>query len=125
MSRLRRWRPSARGARSPLVEAHLDGRDSELKESVIAVEVFGRRPDYGPKLDAIVRTEAMRLRARLSKYYADEGSRKPVIIDLPKGGYRPVFRPRAQGQGEGNGRGCPFWCCRVASTKDWQGSVTR
>src|SRR5215831_9199520 len=27
-----------------VVERHLEGRDHELKESVIAVEVFGRRP---------------------------------------------------------------------------------
>ena len=30
-----------------VVEHHLTGKDSELKESVIAVEVFGRRPDHG------------------------------------------------------------------------------
>ena len=78
-----------------LVERHLEGKDSELKESVIAVEVFGRKAGYDPKLDAIVRTEAVRLRARLEKYYQAEGSRDPLIIELPKGGYRPVFRERA------------------------------
>ena len=31
-----------------LIEKHLEGRDGELKESVIGVEVFGRRPDYDP-----------------------------------------------------------------------------
>jgi hypothetical protein len=40
-----------------LIEKHLAGRDDELKESVIGVEVFGRRPDYDPKSDPIVRTE--------------------------------------------------------------------
>ena len=75
-----------------LIERHLEGRDNELKESVIAVEVFGRSPGYDPKLDGIVRTEAMRLRARLDKYYAAEGSQDALIIELPKGGYRPVLR---------------------------------
>src|SRR5215471_17527714 len=75
-----------------LVERHLEGRDAELKESLIAIEVFHRRPDYDPKQDAIVRTEAVRLRARLLRYYAGEGSRAPVIIELPKGGYIPAFR---------------------------------
>ena len=70
-----------------LVERHLEGRDDELKESLIAIQVFDRRPDYDPKQDAIVRTEAVRLRARLRRYYAGEGSRAPVIIELPKGGY--------------------------------------
>jgi TolB-like protein/Tfp pilus assembly protein PilF len=77
-----------------LVERHLEGRDAELKESVIAVEVFGRDAGYDPKLDAIVRTEAIRLRSRLNKYYETAGSRDPLIIELPKGGYRPVVRER-------------------------------
>jgi serine/threonine-protein kinase len=77
-----------------LVERHLEGRDTELKESVIAHEVFGREADYDPKLDAIVRTEAVRLRARLEKYYQADGSQDAWIIDLPKGGYRPVLRQR-------------------------------
>lgn len=78
-----------------LVERHLEGRDGELKESVIAVEVFGRKPDYDPKVDAIVRTEAVRLRKRLAAYYANEGSRDEIVIELPKGGYRPVIRRHA------------------------------
>ncbi len=74
-----------------VVERHLDGRDDELKESVIAMEVFGNR-DYDPKQDSIVRTEAGRLRARLAEYYVGQGSGDPVILELPKGGYVPVFR---------------------------------
>ena len=76
-----------------LVERHLEGKDQELKESLIGVEVFGRRPDYDPKLDSIVRTEAVRLRARLSQYYASEGTQDPVVIEVPKGGYVPRCRP--------------------------------
>jgi TolB-like protein/tetratricopeptide (TPR) repeat protein len=80
-----------------LVERQLEGRDSELKESLIGVEVYGRRPDYDPKLDSTVRSEMARLRARLSKYYTTEGSQDPLVIDLPKGGYVPVFREPAFG----------------------------
>lgn len=75
-----------------LVERQLEGRAGELKESVIGVEVFGRKPDFDPKIDSTVRTEAVRLRARLSKYYATEGSQDPIVIELPKGGYVPSFR---------------------------------
>jgi TolB-like protein/Flp pilus assembly protein TadD len=74
-----------------VVERHLEGREHELKESVIGIEVC-RNPDYDPKQDSIVRTEAGRLRARLTEYYAHEGSGDPVIIELPKGGYTPVLR---------------------------------
>ena len=79
-----------------LVQRHLEGRDEELKESVIGVEVFGRDPEYNPKFDPIVRTEARRLRARLSEYYGGEGQADTVRIELPKGGYVP--RVRGMGQ---------------------------
>src|SRR5262245_29699745 len=75
-----------------VVERHLEGRDQELKESLIAIEVFGRQPGYDSKQDPIVRTEASRLRARLSEYYLAQGKDDPVIIELPKGGYIPVVR---------------------------------
>ena len=77
-----------------LVDRHLEGRDEELKESLIAYEVFGRRPDYDPKRDSIVRTEAARLRGRLAEHYADAGRHSSVILEIPKGGYVPVFRYR-------------------------------
>jgi len=76
-----------------LVERRLEGRDDELKESVIGVEVFGRRPDYDLRRDAIVRTEAGRLRARLSEYYLRKGNDNALVIELPKGGYVPAFLP--------------------------------
>jgi TolB-like protein len=82
-----------------VVEQHLAGRDEELKESVIAVEVLGRSPDHDPKQDSIVRTEAARLRARLSEYYLGEGKHDALAIELPKGGYVPVLRPVASAPG--------------------------
>jgi hypothetical protein len=74
-----------------VVEQQLESRDGEIKESVIAIEVFGRRPDHDPKQDSIVRTEAARLRARLSEYYSGEGKNDALVIELPKGRYAPVF----------------------------------
>src|SRR5215471_7129973 len=76
-----------------VVEQHLAGRDEEIKESVIAVEVLGRGPDHDPRRDSIVRTEASRLRARLNEYYLGEGRDDPLAIELPKGGYVPTLRP--------------------------------
>lgn len=74
-----------------VVERAVDGRSAELKETVIATEVFGRPTDYNPKQDAIVRTEAGRLRSRLGEYYSSEGAADPVVIELPRGGYVPAF----------------------------------
>ncbi len=81
-----------------IVERHLDGSHAELKESVIAIEVFGRS-DHDPQQDSIVRTEASRLRARLAEYYLGEGKDDPLVIELPKGGYVPLVR-KAEGRPE-------------------------
>jgi Tol biopolymer transport system component len=75
-----------------LAERHLEGHGNQLKESVIAVEVFGRKPDHDPSQDSIVRTEAGRLRGRLAEYYVGEGKDDSIVIELPKGGYTPAFR---------------------------------
>jgi TolB-like protein len=75
-----------------VVEEELSGRGDQLKESLVGVEVFGRRPDYDARQDSVVRTEAARLRTRLAEYYANGGATDPVVIELPKGGYKPVFR---------------------------------
>ena len=63
-----------------------------LKESVIAVEVFGRPPSrFNPQADSIVRVEARRLRARLAAYYQAEGQASPIRIELPVGSYVPLI----------------------------------
>jgi tetratricopeptide (TPR) repeat protein len=77
-----------------IVERRLEGRSDEIKELVLATEVFDRTPDFDPRESTIVRTEARRLRQRLEDYYATEGREDPVRIELPKGAYVPVFRWR-------------------------------
>lgn len=74
-----------------LVEETLSGRSDGIKEYNIGVEVYERPPEYDPKIDAIVRVEAGRLRSKLAKYYAVEGSADPVRIELPRGTYVPVL----------------------------------
>jgi TolB-like protein/tetratricopeptide (TPR) repeat protein len=75
-----------------VVEEELRGKAAEVKESLVGIEVFGRKPGYDSRQDSVVRTEAAKLRARLSQYYAGDGAADPVVIELPKGGYTPVFR---------------------------------
>jgi eukaryotic-like serine/threonine-protein kinase len=77
-----------------VVEAALDGRANEIKESVIGVEVLARSTSFDPKTDPIVRVEAGRLRARLSAYYESEGKGDSLLISLPKGRYVPDFAMR-------------------------------
>jgi len=74
-----------------IIETTLDGRAGEIKEMLVAMEVYGRGTSYDPQSDSIVRVEASRLRAKLREYYQDEGKDEPVRILLPRGGYAPVF----------------------------------
>ncbi|MFT3731030.1 MAG: hypothetical protein QM780_06325 [Hyphomicrobium sp.] len=74
-----------------LVEEALAGRAERLKGYTIAVEVFDRQASFDPAIDPVVRVEAGRLRDKLRDYYYGEGATDPVLIDLPKGSYEPVF----------------------------------
>jgi serine/threonine-protein kinase len=45
-----------------VVDQSLSGQAQHLKEYTIALEVFDRTADYNPRIDAVVRVEARRLR---------------------------------------------------------------
>ncbi len=77
-----------------IVLESIGGRSTELKEYVIGVHVFDKEPSFDPRTDPIVRVQARRLRAKLVRYYQEDGRGDEMIIDLPKGGYAPVFKPR-------------------------------
>ena len=77
------------------IEQMLQGNESELKESTLGVEVFGRPPDYDPKIDAIVRVHARRVRDKLDSYYHTVGTEDELVISIPKGRYIPFIDRRA------------------------------
>ena len=74
-----------------VVEASLSGGGEHLKEYSIGLSVFERAEDFDPRIDPIVRVQAVNLRLRLHDYYEHEGRKDPVRIELPKGGYAAVF----------------------------------
>jgi hypothetical protein len=70
------------------LSAHaLAGKPDSLKVREIAVEVFGRSPDFDSQSDSVVRVHTGRLRSKLAEYYMDQGADDEVIISIPKGGY--------------------------------------
>ena len=77
-----------------IVGEALAGRRNELKEYVVGVQVFGKEESFDPRTDPIVRVQARRLRAKLVRYYREEGRADESIIELPKGGYAPTFKRR-------------------------------
>ncbi|HXT68640.1 MAG TPA: tetratricopeptide repeat protein [Vicinamibacterales bacterium] len=72
----------------------LAGKGDNLKEYAVGVQVFGRESSFDPRTDPVVRVQARRLRARLERYYKEEGQNDQILVDMPKGGYAPVFHRR-------------------------------
>jgi len=76
------------------VDEVLQGHGSELKEYAIAVGVFRRGREFDPGADPIVRVQARRLRAKLERYYRNEGRDELIRIEYPVGSYSPIFTRR-------------------------------
>lgn len=74
-----------------VVEAALNGKSRQIKGYTIAVEALGRAGDFDPQTDSIVRVVAGRLRRALLQYYVEAGAAETIVIDLPRGGYIPIF----------------------------------
>ena len=74
-----------------ICEKHFEGQASQITEFTIAVEALGRRSDFNPQLDTIVRVTAHQLRKRLQEIYAGPGASRPVQIHIPAGQYAPSF----------------------------------
>ncbi len=74
-----------------VVEKHLNGASSELKERTIAIDVFGRDPYYDPAVDPVVRISAGEVRKRLAQYYQETADATELRIELPVGSYHPEF----------------------------------
>jgi hypothetical protein len=66
----------------------------EVHEKEIGVEVFGRQETYDTSVDNIVRSNVSDLRKRIDRYFSTEGLTEPVIMEIPRGSYLPVFRLR-------------------------------
>lgn len=67
-----------------------------IKEHEIGCNVLGRKPDFNPNEDNIVRVQISHLRKKLEEYFASDGKDEPVQITIPKGSYLPRFAPKPQ-----------------------------
>ena len=83
-----------------VVDRKLAESTSEITEVLIGHRVFGLPIDYNPGDNSIVRTQARTLRDRLERYFRAEGAQEPIVLDIPRGGYIPVFRVRELGDAE-------------------------
>ena len=74
----------------------LEDSPSIISEHEVGCNVLGRRPDFNPNEDNIVRVQVRHLRKKLEDYFISEGASEPVILTIPRGGYVPRFDPRTQ-----------------------------
>jgi hypothetical protein len=65
-----------------------------VREQEIGAAMFGRREDYDTSLDNIVRVTVSELRKRLAHYFQTEGADEPIVMEIPRGAYVPVFFDR-------------------------------
>jgi hypothetical protein len=68
--------------------------DAEVHEQEIGHGVFGRPQDYDTASDNIVRVTASQIRKKLEEYFCSEGVSEPVVLEIPRGRYTPLFRER-------------------------------
>ena len=73
----------------------LTDNPTAISEQEIGCKVLGRRPDFNPNEDNIVRVQVRHLRKKLEEYFSSEGLEEPVILTIPKGAYLPHFEPRS------------------------------
>src|SRR5215210_6652184 len=74
---------SLRSFLSFIVNKLVDGKEDQIKEYTIAIDVFGRGAQFNPRIDSVVRVQAGRLRYKLQEYYSTEGKADKILIELP------------------------------------------
>lgn len=74
-----------------ICERALSGSAASINEHQIGVQVFGRDAQFNRSDDNIVRNYARMLRQRIDDYFANEGREEPLRLQIPRGGYVPVF----------------------------------
>ena len=72
----------------------LQDPEVEIHEQEIGHRVFGRPAAYDTSSDNVVRVTASQARKRLQAYFESHGLAEPIVLEIPKGQYVPVFRER-------------------------------
>jgi hypothetical protein len=78
-----------------LVEKSLAGESDDLKEYTVGIDALGKPPSYDPRQESVVRMHVARLRQKLTDYYRADGVSDPIVINLPKGGFKVLLEERA------------------------------
>ena len=105
-----RWKAAEKASRSSALSRATQLRDillfivrqsilqpeEPIHEFEIAHRVLGRRSDFNPLDDNIVRVQMAHLRKKLDLYFSTEGKDEDVVITVALGTYKPVFSNRSK-----------------------------
>jgi hypothetical protein len=105
-----RWKLAERVARSPalfratqlrdmllyIVRQAILNPEEPIHEFDLAHRVLGRRSNFNPLDDNIVRVQMAHLRKKLDLYFSTEGKQEEIVITVAMGNYKPVFSPRSK-----------------------------
>ena len=75
-----------------LAHETLRGNAHELTEQHIGNALFHKPSDYSPLEDSSVRVHVQQLRLKLHEYFNEDGRDEPIILEIPRGSYAPIFR---------------------------------
>src|SRR6187402_77407 len=104
-----------------VVDRHILDRSDEITEQQIGVLVFGRPEGYDSNEDNIVRSYARNLRKRIEEYFSGEGSNEQLRLEIPRGGYLPMFFNQPHGEVLGQS---PFVEANDSNEKDLSGGAS-
>lgn len=79
-----------------IVNETLAGRGDQIKGYSIAVEAIGRKGDFDPNTDSIIRAQIHHLRTKLNAYYTGPGKNDKLQIQIPLNSYHPNFLPGSE-----------------------------
>lgn len=79
-----------------IVRRALTSQAVAIREQEIACNVLGRRENFDPSDDNIVRVQVGHLRKKLESYFAAEGMDETIELSIPRGTYVPRFSTRAR-----------------------------
>ena len=87
-------KPQMRRLLSYLVQHCFDEGEAAFDQRAIAIECLGRKDDFDPAENPVVRIEVGRLRRLLNSFYEEELERN-ISITIPLGQYRPKIVTQA------------------------------
>jgi hypothetical protein len=76
-----------------ITERSIHGHAHELTEQHIGEALFHKPSGYSPLEDSSVRVHVRQLRLKLHEFFNEDGRSEPIVLDIPKGSYVPIFRP--------------------------------